>query len=300
MTSTPARTATSEPVQSNNTAISDHGRLMSWFGFSKMPFTKYIWATKMFQAKGQQDLLLGLRLYLEVKGIAAVFGTPGVGKSIALRRFKEELSCQEYQAHYLWNTRSSPSGFLRSLCRTLGLPTSAHLSDMFDSISEYFRTKEEDLRKHPVLILDDCDNLTADVLEYLRLLTNFEMDSEDRFSLILCGTETLQAHLMHHANLSFRQRVTYVQTLRPFTLDDARAYVRYHLERVGAPLELFSDGAIKTLFELSRGFPRVINQIAVQALIQATIQKKDRVDENLLKAHVCPNLLLDSVDEMKP
>lgn len=278
----------------------DHARLLSWFSFTKMPFTKYVWATKMYPAKSQQDLMLGLRYCLEIKGIAVVFGAPGVGKSITLRRFKEELPASDYQVHYLWNTRISPTGFLRSLCRALGLIPSTYLSDMFDAVSGYLSASEEQHRKHPILILDDCDNLSNEVLEYLRLLMNFQMDSEDRFSLILCGTETLQAHLQHHANLPFRQRITYTQTLRPFTLDDAKSYTRYHLERVQAPLELFSEGAVRTIFHLSRGFPRVINQIAVQALIQAAVQKKDRVDENLLKAHVVPNLLIEPVDEAKP
>lgn len=291
--------STGEERADSKASARDHTRLLSWFGFPKMPFTKYVWATKMYPARSQQDLMLSLRYCLEIKGIAVVFGAPGVGKSITLRRFKEELPASEYQAHYLWNTRISPTGFLRSLCRNLGLVPSTYLSDMFDAVSDYFSASEEQQRKHPVLILDDCDNLSNEVMEYLRLLMNFQMDSEDRFSLILCGTEALQAHLQHHANLSFRQRVTYTQTLRPFTLDDAKSYIRYHLERVEAPLELFSEGAVRTIFHLSRGFPRVINQIAVQALIQAAVQKKEKVDENLLKLHVVTNLLIEPVDEAK-
>lgn len=277
----------------------DHTRLLSWFGFQKMPFTKYIWATKMFPARSQQDLILGLRYCLEIKGIATVFGAPGVGKSITLRRFREELAPQEFESHYLWNTRITPTGFLRSLCRVLGLAPSAYLCDMFDAISDYFGAREEQQRKHSVLIIDDCDNLSNEVLEYLRLLMNFQMDSEDRFSIILCGTEAFHGHLHHQVNLPFRQRITYAQTLRPFTLDDARSYFKYHLERVEAALELFTEGAIKTIFQLSRGFPRVINQIAVQALIQAAIHKKEKVDENLLKLHVVPNLLVDNAEEAK-
>lgn len=177
----------------------------------------------MFPSNSQQELIMGLRYSIEIKGISVALGPPGIGKSITLRRFKEELSPQEYQVFYLWNTRSSPQGFLRSLCRVFQLPPSVFVADMFDALSSHLFSLEENLGKHPIIIFDDCDHLSRDVIEYLRLLMNFQMDSEERFSLILCGTDVFQTHLKEHPNMAFRQRITYSQTLRPFTAGDTRA-----------------------------------------------------------------------------
>ncbi|MDQ7825079.1 MAG: AAA family ATPase [Candidatus Eremiobacteraeota bacterium] len=271
--------------------------LKQWFKLQKLPFTKYIWASKMFPSKSQQELIIGLRYSIEIKGISVILGLQGVGKSITLRRFKEDLSPQEYQVFYLWNTRSSPQGFLRSLCRVFQLQPSAFIADMFDALSSHLFSLESNLGKHPIIIFDDCDHLSRDVLEYLRLLMNFQMDSEEHFSIILCGTEVLQAHLKEQPNIAFRQRVTYCQTLRPFTAGDTRAYITYHLQRVDAPPELFTDGAVKLIFQYSRGYPRVINQVALQSLIQAAVFKKEIVDEHLIKRHVLPNLLNDFAEE---
>jgi general secretion pathway protein A len=269
----------------------EHVRLQSFFGFSKMPFTKYIWSSKMFQARSQKELIEGLHYSLEVKGVSLVLGNPGVGKSISLRKFKDDLSPQYFQPFYLWNTRTSPVGFLRSLCRLFQIQPLHYIADMFDAASDYLGSLEENTGKYPVLVLDDCDGLSRGVLEHIRLLMNYQMDSEERFSVVMCGTEKLQTLLREHAHTAFRQRVVYCHMLRPFSLDDAKAYVGYHLKRVDGPPEIFSDGAVNLIFQMARGIPRVMNQVALQSLIHAAVHKKERIDENLIRQNVNINLL---------
>ncbi|MHC9543351.1 MAG: ExeA family protein [Vulcanimicrobiota bacterium] len=278
----------------------DHVRLQSLFGFSKMPFTKYIWSSKMFQARSQKELIEGLRYSLEVKGVSLVIGSPGLGKSISLRRFKEDLSTQYFQPFYLWNTRTSPVGFLRSLCRIFQIQPYHYIADMFDAVSEYLGSLEENTGKYPLLILDDCDNLSREVLENIRLLMNYQMDSEERFSLVMSGTEKLQSLLREYAHTAFRQRIVYCHLLRPFSFDDARAYVNYHLKRVDGPPEIFSDGAVNLIFQMARGVPRVINQVAIQSLIHAAVHGKEKIDENLIRQNVNINLLSELHEEENP
>lgn len=278
---------------------SDRVKLQSYFGFSKIPFTKYIWSSKMFEARSQHELLEGLHYSLEVRGISLVIGNPGVGKSISLRRFKEDLSPQYYQSFYLWNTRISPVGFLRSLCRTFQLPVRPYIADMFDEVNGYLGSIEDTIGKYPIIIFDDCDNLSREVLEHIRLLMNYEMDSEERFSVVMCGTEKLQNLLREHAHTAFRQRITYCHRLRPFSLEDARAYVGYHIARVDGSPEVFTDGAVELVFQMSRGLPRVMNQVAVQSLIHAAIHKKERIDEQLIRRNVDINLLIELPEDEK-
>jgi len=268
--------------------------LKSYFGFTKIPFTKYMWATKMFDASAQRELIEGLHLWLETPGIALLYGPAGVGKSITLRRFREELDDRHFDLFYLFNLRITPTGFLRSLCRLLGLPVLYHQADLFDSISALLGQYEERNHKHPIIIFDDGDGLSDRLLELLRLLTNFSMDSEDRFSFILSGTQILANRLKQPQNEALRQRIGFSHSLRGFTIDDARSYVRFHLERSEGPKELFTDNAIQMIFHMAKGLPRVINQIALQSIIRAALRRVETIDENFLKQHVLNNSLFDN------
>jgi type II secretory pathway predicted ATPase ExeA len=260
-------------------------RLKSYFGFSKIPFTKHMWATKMFDASAQRELIDSLHLWLETRGIAILYGPPGVGKSISLRRFKAELDERRYDLYYLYNLRITTTGFLRSLCRILALPVLYHQADLFDSISTFLAQYEERNRKHPI---------SDPLLELLRLLGNFAMDSEDRFSFILSGSQRLALKLKQPQNEAFRQRIVFSHSLRSFSIDDARNYIRFHMERSEGPKDLFTDEAIQLIFQMAKGLPRVINQIALQAIIRAAVRHVDNIDESFLKQQVLNHSLFDN------
>jgi len=271
----------------------DRTHLTSYFGFSKVPFTKYMWSKKMFDASSQRELIDGLHFWLETKGIALLCGPPGAGKSISLRRFKEELDDRRYDLFYLFNLRITPIGLLRSLCRTLALPLLYHQADLFDSISAFLDQYEQRTGKHPIIIFDDGDGLSDRLIELLRSLGNFAMDSEDRFSFILSGSQKLSSRLKQPQNEAFRQRIVFAHSLRAFTIEDARNYVRFHLERCEGPKELITEGAVQLIFHVAKGLPRVINQVALQALIRAATRKVDKIDESFLKQHVLNGSLFD-------
>lgn len=267
--------------------------LKSFFGFTKMPFSKYMWASKMFEASSQQDLLKGLSLWLQTKGIALIYGPAGVGKSISLRRFKQDLDERRYEIFYLFNTRLTPLGFMRSLSRLLGLPVLYQQADLFDALSEHLGQFEQRSNKHPLIILDDADGLRDELLELLRLLSNFDMDSDDRFSFILSGSHTLAMRIKQAKNEALRQRIGFNHQLSGFTIDDAVSYVHFHLKRAEAPPELFSQNSIKIIFHYAQGLPRVMNQIALQALIRAAISGKNAINAGFLKQHVLTHSLFD-------
>jgi general secretion pathway protein A len=242
-----------------------------------------MWSKKMFDASAQRELIDGFHLWLETRGIALLCGPPGVGKSISLRRFKEELDDRRYELFYLFNLRTTPTGFLRSLCRVLGLPILYHQADLFDSISTSLAQYEERNAKHPILIFDDGDALSDTLLELLR-----------SFSFILSGSQKIALRLKQPQNEAFRQRIGFAHTLRGFTIDDARNYIRFHIERSEGPKDLFSEAAVQLIFHFAKGLPRVINQIALQALIRAAVRKVDKIDESFIKQHVLNGSLFDT------
>jgi len=96
-----------------------------------------------------------------------------------------------------------------------------------------------------VIIFDDADSLSDGLLEMLRLLANFDMDSQDRCSFILSGSQRLAARIRLPQNESLKQRIGFSHPLRGFTIDDAVDYDKFHLKRAEAPAELFVVCSLK-------------------------------------------------------
>lgn len=262
-------------------------RLRTHFGLSRAPFTKYAWASKMFESAEQRELVGALRMWVdEIRGIALVSGPAGVGKSISLRRFVHELDDQRFRVFDFSHLPSTVTGFLRSLNRKLGLPMRLHATDLFDAAQKHLAAYEKEHGPHPVVLIDDAEGLTVAVCDVLRRLTCYELDAEDRFSLLLAGTEQIVATLRHPQLEPLRSRITYAHALRPFRLEDTRNYIRYHQERADAGTRLFTDEAIQRLFQASQGRPRTINQLAVQCLIAAAATGRDQVDGDFVKARI--------------
>lgn len=269
-------------------------RLQGHFALTKVPFRKTMLASEMFDSRAQRDLLHGLQLWSEIHGIALVTGASGAGKSITTRRFAQGLDEARFRVIYLANLPTTEMGFLRSLNRALGLPMRAHASDLFDQAHDHLTATGDQGGPHPLLILDDAEGLRPVLFDLLRRLTAYALDAEDRFSLLVMGTEALLRTLRDPALEPFVNRVGYAAALKPFSLEDTRNYIRFHLQRAGAQDKLFSDDAIRRIFQASQGTPRRINQVALHALIQAAVLGHDTISGDFLAAQLAAHPLYDA------
>jgi general secretion pathway protein A len=134
-----------------------------------------------------------------------------------------------------------------------------------------------------VLILDDAEGMRTETLDLVRRLTAHALDAVEHVSILLAGTEQLLDTLRDPTLVPLRTRFSYVHQLRAFGIEDARNYVNFHVTTAGGPTKLFSDGAVTALFNASQGVPRQLNQLALQALVDAVVQGRDTVDDNLMR-----------------
>jgi len=252
-------------------------RLKAHFGFARMPFSKYAWASQMYDSVSQRELIAGLHMWTEIGGIAVVTGTTGVGKSITLRRFVHDLDEARTRVIHFGHLPTTVHGFLRSLNRGLGQPMRQHTADLFDQAQTHLVGYQQERGAHPLLLIDDAEGIRVSVADTLRRLTAYELNGEDRFSILMLGTEDLLGVLLHPQLASLRSRVVYAHQLRPFAFEDARNYVRYHLERAELDPKLLSDDAVRRVFQASQGSPRTINQLCTQAMIQAAVLGRDEI-----------------------
>ena len=258
-------------------------RLRAHFGFTGLPFRKNVQVRHMFDSQSQRELRHGLGLWLEVRGIGLVSGHSGVGKSIGLRHFVTDLPTDRYAVHHFGQIPTTPLGFCRALARRLELRPRAHLADMFEDIRRAVGSHEADHGTHPVLILDDAEGMRPKTLDLVRRLTSHEMDGEDRVSILLAGTEQLLTTLRDPTLAPLRTRFGYAYQLRPFGAEDARNYIRHHVTTSGVHTDIFTDGAITEAFNASQGVPRQLNQLALQALIDAVVHGVDTVDQRQMR-----------------
>ena len=258
-------------------------RLQAHYGFTGVPFRKSVRASAMFDSSSQRQFIQGLRLWPEVGGLGLGIGPTGVGKSIAVRRFLLDLDESRFRVLRFSQVPSTPIGFLRSLNRLLELPMRRHTTDLFDQAREHLNTYTDSHGPQPMLVLDDAESTPPETLDILRRLTNWELDADDHFTVLIVGTEDLLLTLRHPLLEPLRSRFLYVHHLRPFTFEDTRNYVHFHLTAAGREDELLTEGAIQEVFQASRGAPRLINQIVLHAMIRGVLHGIDHLDQAFLK-----------------
>jgi general secretion pathway protein A len=261
-------------------------RLAAHFGFKKMPFPKYVRAQAMYNSKSQKTLLVGLEMWLDVGGLALIAGPSGVGKSLNIRRFVTGLNDNRYAVYIIPSPPATVYGFLRCVNRRFGLPMKNHTIDLFDAAQKFLINHEKDLGTHPILVLDDAEGLYPDVADTVRRLTIYDLDAEDRFSILVCGIESLLQVLELGVLEPLRSRFSFAHSLRPFGLEDTAGYIRFNLERAGSDPNLFSDEAVKRIFQVSQGKPRTINQLCIGALIQCAMKGLENIDGHFIKLFI--------------
>lgn len=269
-------------------------RLQTHFGFTRVPFCKNLWPSEMFDSRSQRDLFQGLRLWTELKGISLVSGQTGVGKSMTVRKFVASLDEARFTVLYLAAVRTTVTGFLRAVNRLLGLPMRQHTADLFDQAQKHLTRCADDQGPHPMLVIDNAEGLSIEILDIVRRLTSYALDAEDRFSILLTGTDDLLRTLRDASLEPLRSRIAYAQPLRPFSLEDTRNYVGFHVRRAqGSRPDLITDDAARRIFHATQGRPRSINQLAIQALIQAAVEGRDTIDGDFMNAQIAAHPLYD-------
>jgi general secretion pathway protein A len=184
------------------------------------------------------------------------------------------------------NPKMTAPEFLLTICEELGIgvPDSALDSrkDLVDILSRYL------LRAHAagqrvVLVVDEAQNLSPEVLEQVRLLTNLETNTQKLLQIILIGQPELRELLARNELRQLAQRITGRYHLNPLSHDETIAYVRHRLRVAGATSDNFSPGALNAVFRLSQGVPRVINVICDRSLLGAYSLDRHRVTGALVR-----------------
>ncbi|NGX17290.1 ExeA family protein [Wenzhouxiangella sp. XN24] len=242
----------------------------SFFGLNEKPFSitpdpRYLYLGRR-HAEALAHLLYGIT---ESGGFIQLTGEVGTGKTTVVRSLLEQLP-EHAEVALVLNPRLSPAEFLLTICEELHVevPDRSSPKAVVDALNRHLLEAHAAGRR-VVLIVDEAQNLSADVLEQIRLLTNLETAKQKLLQIILIGQPELREVLARSDLRQLAQRITGRYHLEPLEADELRAYVRHRLEVAGSRAELFTPGAVKALHHHSGGVPRLVNVIADRALLGA-------------------------------
>ena len=247
------------------------------FALTDFPFDLQLAPEELFASATLAEAEARLKHLLELRAIGLVTGEAGSGKTTVCRKIAAGRHPGLYRVFYVPLSTGNVMDMYKSIGWELGLPTERNRASAFRVIRAEITRLTLEAKQRPVLIVDEAHHLRNEVLEDLRLLTNYEMDSHNRLCLLLVGLTELRRRLSMTVHESLAQRIVVRHHLAGLSREELPDYLTHRLRRVGCELPLFEPPAVEALFQATQGTPRKVNRLAHYALTSAALHRAKRV-----------------------
>jgi general secretion pathway protein A len=258
---------------------------LEYYGLTEPPFDITPNPRFLFYSAKHREafnhLLYGIR---ERKGFVQLTGEVGAGKTTLCRAMLEQLDGQ-YSTALILNPALDADHLIKAIALEFGLPVRALNLDRLDTLAmiNEFLLKQVELGKDTVLIIDEAQDLTDELLEQIRLLSNLETDNRKLLQIILMGQPELRDRLNKHALRQLRQRITVRYHLHPLSRFEVNQYIQHRLEVSGAKgAPYFTRPALWRIYNYSQGVPRLVNALCDKALLAGFVQQRERIDYGMV------------------
>jgi type II secretory pathway predicted ATPase ExeA len=161
----------------------------------------------------------------------------------------------------------------------LGEPPRYRKIDMFSQIQRSIKTLYHEHKITPVIIIDEIHMASTAVLDDIRMLFNFKMDSENPYILILVGQPVIRNKLAMNACYPLKQRISVKYSMTGLDEDETKGYIATRMELAGGNADVFTPQAMVQIYKVSGGCPRIIGNLAVHSLMYAAAKNLGTVDE---------------------
>jgi type II secretory pathway predicted ATPase ExeA len=256
------------------------------FGLAREPFNITPNPRFLFLSESHKEALAQLVYGIKARrGFVVLTGEVGTGKTTLINCLLDELNGSTKTA-LVFNMIVGPQDLLRYVCEKFGLVTNGdHRKPLHDYISllENFLLESYGKSQNVALIIDEAQNLSAGVLENVRLLSNFETPRDKLLQILLVGQPELGDRLNRNDMRQIKQRVALHHHLSALSFSDCEKYTAKRLEIAGGNLSLFSTEAIEAVYSYSAGIPRLINILCDNGLLAAYAVHKERVDRDMIE-----------------
>jgi general secretion pathway protein A len=256
-----------------------------YYGFKEKPFDITPDPKFVYFSETHKEALAHLRYAIrEGKGFSVVTGEVGTGKTTLVHTLLNKMDGTVRTA-YIFNPVMDPEDFLNYICEDLGLKSNGarsrgqNLTLLHNFLLNCYTQNEK-----VFLIIDEAQSLDTKLLEEVRLLTNLETAKNKLLHVILLGQPELNKTLADERFRALKQRITIRYDLSTLSLNDTKEYIRYRMKKAGARnLSVFDEGALKTIYEYSKGIPRLINIVCDNALLTGFSQEQNRITKRIIE-----------------
>jgi type II secretory pathway predicted ATPase ExeA len=250
-----------------------------FFGLNENPFNVNPDPRFLFQTSEIQEALACLTYGVaRRRGFVLLTGEVGTGKTTLLNKLLEGLREARVATAFIFNPRLSANQFLHFMLGDFGIPCESRMKSQVLLVLNQWLLERYRAGETAVLIVDEAQNLSLEVLEEIRLLTNLETATEKLLQIVLSGQPELESLINQTALRQLRQRITLRCRMVPLSLEETRGYIAERLRIAGANGEpVFNSDAIEVVFRYSRGIPRVINLLCEHSLITSYAEEQKPV-----------------------
>jgi type II secretory pathway predicted ATPase ExeA len=218
------------------------------------------------------------------KGFVVMTGEVGTGKTTLLKTVLSTFSKDRVSSAFVFNPRLDVLDFLEFVLTDFGIPPKARTkSGMLLQLNRWLIERFRN-RGLCVIVVDEAQNLSWELLEEIRLLTNLETSSEKLLQIVLSGQPELEEKLRNPSVRQLRQRISIWCRTQPLTAEQTQTYIRERLRIAGATEPAFSPEAIQLIHHYSSGIPRVINLICEHAMISSYVEQIKPVPERIIES----------------
>lgn len=254
-----------------------------YFGLSESPFSIAPDPRYLFLSEKHREALAHLIYGVgDQGGFILLTGEVGTGKTTICRCLLQQIP-KNADVAFIINPRQSVNQLLQSIFRELRIPLEkgATSKDLIDQLNQYLLDAHARGR-NTILIIDEAQNLTIDVLEQLRLLTNLETNEKKLLQLVLLGQPELNQILDKPELRQLAQRITARYHLSPLSKSEVVNYIGHRLSVAGCRAPLFTRAALRRIFRYSKGVPRLINLVCDRALLGAYANNAEQIDRRIV------------------
>jgi len=257
------------------------------FGLTREPFKVTPDPSFLYLSASHKEALAQLIYGIRTRrGLVVLTGEVGTGKTTLIQSLLEEINDGHTRCALLFGLTASPEALLRSLCQEFELITPVekqkeipdHLALLNRFLLDSYRNGD-----NVVVIIDEAQNLPAEVLEGVRLLSNFETQQDKLLQILLVGQPELSERLNEPELRQLKQRVALRHHLNSLNLFECKEYIAKRMEISGGATSLFSEGAMQAVHSYSGGMPRLINIICDNGLLSAYASRKRSVEPAMIE-----------------
>jgi len=256
---------------------------LSYYGLESNLFNKEISSEVAYKSKDYNNVINRLNYLKEIKGIGLITGTPGLGKTYTLRCFLDSLNKDMYKVIYVSPTNLGKFEFFGNVAKQLNINVGACYKDeLYENIQKEIKRLYKEQRVNVIVVIDDAQNLNPKIIKDLKILFDFQMDSKDYTTIILCGHEELRRELSKIDYEAIRQRIVINYKFQGLEREEVKEYIETRLELSKQSQEIFTLPALNGLYNASKGNPRRLNSLVINCLMIGYQNEKVKIDEEIV------------------